>query len=328
MRYEKADNLLQLALDMQASRTGLSLGDIQNRFDVGRRTAMRMRDSIFRNFPQAEEVPTSEKVKRWRIPPGKLDRLVDFSAEELADLESAISLLKRENLPGQANTLWKLSNKLRAIMRPNIARQIEPDLEALMEAEGTAMRPGPKPHPSSQIIRKIRHAILASHEIEIKYRNRRTNRPNKRRVRPMGFLIGHRHYLVGFHLNPKAMDYALFALSNIEEVIETDDMFERDEDFSLSEFAERSFGVFQEEPFEVEWLFTPEAAKNAREFSFHPRQTSEEQEDGSLLVKFKAGGELEMAWHLFAWGDQVKVIKPKSLAKTMKKHRPHWDGLP
>ena len=51
LRYEKADNLLQLALEMQAARRGLSLQDIQERFRVGRRTAMRMRDAILRNFP-------------------------------------------------------------------------------------------------------------------------------------------------------------------------------------------------------------------------------------------------------------------------------------
>ncbi len=328
MRYEKADNLLQLALDMQAARSGLSLGDIQQHFDVGRRTAMRMRDSILRNFPQAEEVPTSEKVKRWRIPAGKLNRLIDFSAEELADLEAAISLLKRENLPSQANSLWRLSNKLKALMRPDVARHIEPDLEALLEAEGLAMRPGPKPRTNGKIIEALRHSIMASNEIEIDYRNRRTNRLNKRRVRPMGFLMGHRHYLVGFHLNPKAMNYALFSLSNIEKVIDTGEMFERDDEFSLKEFAERSFGVFQEEPFEVEWRFSAEASKNALEFMFHPSQTMEEQDDGSLLVKFRAGGELEMAWHLFAWGDHVEIIKPKKLAKTMQKYRPHWEGLP
>lgn len=328
MRYEKADNLLQLALDMQASRGGLSLNDIQERYEVGRRTAMRMRDAIMRNFPQAEEVPTSEKTKRWRIPGGKLNRLIDFSAEDLADLEAAIALLKRENLPKQASTLIKLSTKLRALIRPDLARQIEPDLDALLQAEGIAMRPGPKPWTKSHVIEDIRHAIMASTEIELDYRNRKTNRLNKRLVQPYGFLLGHRHYLVAYHLNKKAMNFALFSLPNIEGIRDTGQMFERDPDFSLKEFAERSFGVFQEEPFEVSWKFSPESAANAREFQFHPNQTVEEQKDGSLIVNFSAGGELEMMWHLFTWGDHVEVLKPKTMAKKMKDLRPHWDGLP
>lgn len=328
MRYEKADNLLQLALDMQGTRGGLSLQDIQQRYEVGRRTAMRMRDAIMRNFPQAEEVATSEKIKRWRIPGRRLNGLIDFSAEELADLESAITLVKRENRPHQAITLWKLSNKLKALMRPDQARHVEPDLEVLLEAEGLAMRPGPKPRTSGKVIHELRNAVMACNEVEINYRNRRTNRLNKRRVRPYGFLMGHRHYLVAFHLNPKAMNFALFSLASIEDVKDTGEMFERDEEFSLSEFAEQSFGVFQEEPFDVVWKFSPEAARNAREFQFHPRQMIEELEDGSLVVRFHAGGELEMAWHLFAWGDHVEVLEPKGLAKKMKKYRPHWEGMP
>jgi predicted DNA-binding transcriptional regulator YafY len=124
MRYEKADNLLQLALDMQAARTGLSLLDIQERFGVGRRTAQRMRDAIMRIFPQAEEVPTDERTKRWRIPAGVLDRLIDFEADELADLEAAISLFRRENLPQQATRLSSLAVKLKALMKPDVARRV------------------------------------------------------------------------------------------------------------------------------------------------------------------------------------------------------------
>ena len=54
----------------------------------------------------------------------------------------------------------------------------------------------------------------------------------------------------------------------------------------------------------------------------------EEQEDGTLLVSFQAGGELEMAWHLFSWGDCVEVIEPKTLADLIADHRPRWDALP
>ena len=34
---------------------------------------------------------------------------------------------------------------------------------------------------------------------------------------------------------------------------------------------------------------------------------------GKVTVKFKASGSLEIIWHLFRWGDNVKIISPKSL---------------
>lgn len=82
-------------------------------------------------------------------------------------------------------------------------------------------------------------------------------------------------------------------------------------------YAERSFGVFQEEPFDVVWRFSPKTAPDARQFLFHPTQTFEEQPDGSLIVQFRAGGALEMCWHLFTWGDQAPVLKPKRLQNIL-----------
>ena len=89
---------------------------------------------------------------------------------------------------------------------------------------------------------------------------------------------------------------------------------------SFREYAERSFGVFQEKPFDVARRFSPKAASDARQFLFHPTQSFEEELDGSLLVSFRAGGALEMCWHLFNWGDQVKVVKPKRLATLLRQN--------
>lgn len=54
-----------------------------------------------------------------------------------------------------------------------------------------------------------------------------------------------------------------------------------------------------------------EVADEAKNFIFHPKQKLIKNPDGTLTVKFKAGGRREMDWHLYTWGDKVKVIKPK-----------------
>lgn len=328
MRYEKADNLLQLALELQAARGGLSLAEIEGKFGVGRRTAMRMRDAVLRNFPQCEEVETGDRTKRWRIPTGTLDRLVAFTAEELAALESAARLLERDNREGEAAELATLGAKLRALLKPELARKVEPDLEALLEAEGLAMRPGPKPRIDLSVVGELREAIKACRKVRIQYRNRKTKQVNARLVHPYGFLHGHRNYLVAYHENPKANNVVLFALPHIQGVEVTDEPFTREADFSLEAFASKSFGLFQSEPFRTVWRFAPEAADDAEEFIFHPGQTVERQADGSLLVSFEAASDLEMAWHLYAWGDKVEVIEPQALADMVHGQRIAWPALP
>jgi predicted DNA-binding transcriptional regulator YafY len=328
MRYEKADNLLQLALELQAARGGLSLADIENKFDVGRRTAMRMRDAAMRNFPQIEEVDTGERTKRWRLPAGTLDRLIAFTADELAALESAARLLVRDNRVSEAAELAGMLAKLRALLKPDIARRVEPDVEALLEAEGLAARPGPRPRIELSVVEDLRQALLACRKVRIRYRNRQTKTVKDRLVHPYGFLHGHRNYLVAFHENPKANNIALFALPHIEAVQVTEESFERDPAFDLGEFAARSFALFQGDQMDVVWKFAPEAADDADEFVFHPSQHVERQPDGSLLVSFRAAGDLEMAWHLYAWGDKVEVLAPQSLADMVVAHRVAWKALP
>lgn len=67
----------------------------------------------------------------------------------------------------------------------------------------------------------------------------------------------------------------------------------------------------------VVWNFSAKVAPDAREFLFHPTQVMEEQPDGLLIVRFRAGGLREMAWHLFTWGKDVKVIRPRRLSNLL-----------
>ncbi len=288
LRYEKTENILQLAI----------------------------------------EVPTGEKIKRWRIPPGVLDRLMTFEADEIADLEAAVALMTQAGQDDRARRLKGLAVKIRALMPPNSARRAEPDVEALLQAEGLAMRPGPKPRAATGVVEALRHAVKACRKVRLAYRNRRDGRVNERLVHPYGFLFGHRNYLVAYHEHAKANDVALFSLPNVEQVTPTDEPFERDPGFSLADFAARSFGVFQEEPFDVVWRFRPDAAAVARAFEFHPTQTATLEEDGALTVRFSAGSDLEMAWHLYAWGDAVEVLAPRRLADMVHPNRTKWPALP
>jgi predicted DNA-binding transcriptional regulator YafY len=105
----------------------------------------------------------------------------------------------------------------------------------------------------------------------------------------------------------------MFSLANVLHAEIGAEAFEIPDGFSLREWAEQSFGVFHDKPHGVVLRFRPESAALAREYRFHPTQTIEEQADGSLLVRFRAGGLWEMAWHLFQWRDGVEVVEPEAL---------------
>jgi predicted DNA-binding transcriptional regulator YafY len=321
MRYEKAETVLRVALDMQGSAYGLTLHDIQHNYaeePLSRRTAERLRDAVERLFPQMELANPGEVPKRWRLPGGNVNGFASITAEEVADLKTAVSLLRRENMLAQALSTERVLAKLRALLSRQKAVKIEPDLEALTEAEGLAMRPGPKPKINREHLSTLREAIITRRKVCLHYLYRGSRKRGYQTVHPYGFLYGKRHYLVAWSELDAAKDFRNFALSNIERVELLDQTFARRRDFAITKYAERSFGVFQEKPVDVVWKFTPKAAEDASEFLFHPTQETERLKDGSLVVRFRASGLLEMSWHLFTWGNEVEIIKPKRLASMLR----------
>ena len=296
---------------MAEYRQGLSIHDIEARFEVSRRTAERMRDAVIRAFPSVEETRDDSRIKRWYLPRTQMHDLSAIDADDLAALQTAIRLADTYNIADTGQRLAELEAKLNTLIDRKKQERIAPDLEAITEAEGLAVRQGPRPKIDTGHIEELRYAIKACRAVEITYTARSTGRTSWQHIHPYGFIYGSRHYLVAY--SPEQEDFRLYSLPNIHAVDLQDTSFERDSDFDLQAYANRSFGVFQEEPVNVVWQVSPGAAEDARHYLFHPSQQIEEQDDGSLLIHFTAGGMLEMCWELFRWGGSIQIIAPDEL---------------
>ena len=314
MRYERLADIVRLAMRLQGVG-GLTLDDIGSEFEVSRRTAERMRNAAERAFGPLEYEETDDGRRRWRLRSNPLRDLIRVSADELVELETAAAEVERAGLQERAALLRDLAAKLRALAGEAERRRIEPDLEALTMAEGLAMRPGPRPRIEPGLLMTLREAIKAGRTVSFRYLSRMTGRRSRQRVQPHGILYGSRAYLVG--RSDWSEDMRYWVLANMSEAALTDESFGFDEGFDLKEFAGRSFGVFQEKPIDVALRFAPEAAADAASFLFHPGQEMEKNEDGSLTVRFTAGGTREICWHLFTWGDAVTIEEPESLRVQM-----------
>ena len=81
----------------------------------------------------------------------------------------------------------------------------------------------------------------------------------------------------------------------------------------MQEYSKKSFGVYFGEIYNVKLRFIPEAAEDVLNYNFHPTQKMKVQEDGSVIVTFKASGDKHIMWNLFKWGYAVDILAPKSL---------------
>jgi predicted DNA-binding transcriptional regulator YafY len=265
-------------------------------------------------FPQTEET-LEGRSKRFRIP-GGLDGFMQApTADELAELQAAIRVRARSGGHERAALLRSLRDKIASALKASSKRRIAPDLEALISAEAEVMQAGPRPMAKPEAIAALRAAVKSGVVCHFDYPAPVSEKPYERCVRPYGILYGDAYYLVGPEVGKDRP--MLWRVDRIGEIEFGEPFPGPPESFNLTAFAENSFGIFQEPPEDVVWRFSVAVAAEARLFQFHPRQILEDQADGSLIVRFRAGGLLEMTRHLFIWGDAVDILAPPRLRTMM-----------
>lgn len=324
MSYSKAADLLRIADMAMASFEGICLQDITREFGCNHRTAQRMMRAFETVFRQVDIGEDADRRRRWHMPRSdpRWLQAQGIRDSELAALDMAAKRAERDGAPDDAQRLRALRDRLLAAMPSSHARRTEADAEALLEAQGFASRPGPRVVTDMKLLGALTEALRAPWELKISYRGAQDDRPRERLLEPHGLLLGIRRYLVA---RPSNGDGRMrrFRLDRIENAAITTRSFARDPEFDLGDFAAQAFGSFHSdtEYGPVEWRFTPEAAPTARQFIFHPRQEMTEEPDGALTVRFTASGHMEMAWHLYQWGDRVEVVSPESLRKMVSRSR-------
>lgn len=305
MRYKRQEDLLKLAIWLQSSAEGINLTDIEAEFGVSRRTAERMRDAVMRAFPAVEEINGETGQKFWRLPSGTVGRILEPDLNEITALHRAAAIAKREGDTEAAALVERVALKLRANLSERHKRKIAPDFEAELMADGVAFRPGPRETISAEILSGLREAILAGREIEMDYHSRGSDKlTNGMQIGPLAILFGQgRQYLLG--CNSLHGELRLYALAGIQGLRQAAKIYVRPQDFNLQDWLDECFGLWREDPWDVEWRFSSHVAQEAKGYLFHPRQSSQNLQDGSYLVRFRAGGRREMEWYLARWGDGV-----------------------
>ena len=200
-------------------------------------------------------------------------------------------------------------------IRAGARRKLAPDLEALLEAETMAIHAGPRPFEDEAVLGAVREAIVSLRRLKLRYEG--GSSPGRvREITPFGLLFGRSNYLVGGEGDsPEPRTWRLDRIRDIE-VAQTPGT--RPPEFSLQAFVNRSFGIYQDAVEEVVLRIFRHGAEEAMGWRFHPTQSLEPQADGSVIVRFTAGGMRELAWHLFTWGDKVEIIAPQRLRSVMR----------
>jgi len=313
MRHEKIAKILSLARELASNAGGLTLDEMASYLGESRSSAERVRRVLTDIFPGMQEVDDHPK-KRFRITRGIDSFFKDPTVDELACLGMVIENAKKDGADDRVHLLSQLESKVRGAISHAQRLRTDPDIEALVRAEMIAVQAGPRATENPAVMKIIRGALLESLQISFIYMGGSTP-GSERTVIPLGILFGHRNYLIAAEVGttkPKS-----WRLDRVEKLQTLDVPGIPPPDFSLVEFANGMFRLFDEEPQDVILHVLPNGREELKNFRFHATQKVEELPTGGALVRFRASGMQELVWHLFAWGNKVEIIEPVSLRQQM-----------
>lgn len=307
-RYSRVSDILDLAIFMSSKLNGVTIKDIENRYNVSRRTAERMRDSLTCIFPSVDEIETDAPQKHWGFINYSISQFITFTPKEIANIEQCE---RRTTNKEMKEELSKTVEKIKAFNRKHTTT-LENNVELYMQTEGYAVRQMPQYKISLQTLEVIRDAVQHSKVVTGIYHDK------KRTIEPLGMIYGEKIYLVARE-KAKGDGIYNYLLHKFQDLKLTDKNFDKG-DFDLQAYTNLSFGVYHGEILDVKLSFNPDLAEEASKFNFHPTQKGKFEKDGSYTLKFKASGSREIIWHVFKWGAGCKILAPKSLKDEYKKY--------
>ncbi|MEW6325258.1 MAG: WYL domain-containing protein [Nitrospirota bacterium] len=231
---------------------------------------------------------------------------------ELISLAVARSLLTMYDgtpFKDDLDAFWK---KAQAIF-PDEARA------ALEEAQSLYVvldRPGMDFTRQKPIMRELDRAIRDRRRLEMTYGSPKKGE-RQYLIDPLNLLFhGRCLYLAAYTHNYKEIRH--FSLDRIKKISPTGETFTHQAQ-PVDKMKREAFGLIWEEPFDLVVRFDKEVAYYVKGRVHHPSQRIEEQPDGGVIVRIRAGGWDAMKCWILTFAQHAEVLEPKALREEIKK---------
>lgn len=293
---------------LTAMQTGrrFTVAELAERFGVTPRTVYRDLVALqSMHFPLTNEDGRWYLVEGFRLPP------VQFTPDEVAALAAALGWARRTDALRGAAAATAL-DKVRSVL-PDSLKTLVNELEAAVVVDPYPARPVPGP---PEVEATLRRAAVRGQKVEIVYDSLSTGQTTRRVIHPYGLAYrGVGLYVIGWCELRQAR--RTFRVSRIRSVRPLRESFRVPEDFDLNEHLTAVWGIEDGPEMDVVLRFSPAVAQLTRETRWHPTQVTEEQPDGSVILRMKTRGKGELARWLAGFGASVVVVAPAELREAV-----------
>ena len=284
--------------------------------EIARRTGMSKR-SIYRDLRALEselQVPLWSEKGRWGVQPGAFLPPLRLTLPEAMAVFLSARLVTRyadKYEPNLASAFGKLGEALPDALREHVERTLDDLSQRRVDAD------------FNRHVTDLTRAWAERRVVRFRYRPGRydgTERePRVAEVEPYLLepsLATHALYLIGLDRTRGAI--RTFKVERIVDLALTPEAFDAPEATALATTLRRAWDIIADQPeTEVVLRFAPTVAARVREATWHPSQTVQELDDGSLEWRARVAGTIEIRLWILSWGDEVEVLEPAALREDV-----------
>lgn len=125
-------------------------------------------------------------------------------------------------------------------------------------------------------------------------------------------------YVIGFDHETK--NFRIYSLARMKNAVLSKERFSIPENFNIENHIDLEFGIWNNpgKVEEYEILFAKETSRYVLEREWHKDQIIEQNEDGTVLLKFKSNQSQMIYTWLLSFGNNATVIKPQELREKIR----------
>jgi len=211
---------------------------------------------------------------------------------------------------------WRALSKIEA----HLPRAIREEIAALRGHVQIQTAQANPPDGYIDVYQRIQRAIAARRALECRYEPADPNRTDDEvfLFEPYALFFSVRAwYAVGHHGGRD--DLRSLKLSRFTAIRGTDRAYEIPQDFSIDAYLGNAWRMIRgDEDHEVEIWFDAKFAQTASDTLWHPTQSFEEHEDGSVTFRCTVSGLDEIVWWVLGMGPHCVVKRPHALRERVR----------
>jgi len=267
-------------------------------------------------FPLSRQRHGKEEMVAMERDAQKRLRWLPFTNEELTALYFYLSLSPYVHDTSPLGSLHTACQKIATFLQNDLQEGSQPSAAFLPFAKHYKVYGTPQ---TQDVLQSLIPALLESRVCGVTYQTPTAETTRSHWIHPYTLCL----YNGGLYLFAhRPEDDALMVLSveRIHTISVEGRSFTKDPDIlqRMEARRQRAFGIIDDDAeLSVTLKFTAEQAPYVRERVWHPSQRLEDQEDGSLILRFQASGEFEMMRWILGWGSEVEVIEPPELRQAL-----------